>query len=173
VPDQCPNAVDTSDWIALGALAVAAGSFYNSWRERADRRKSIAEERDHRQEELRLLREQVEAEQHVRDLGRRAKLIARRGPINGGSQFDRYTFWLTNGGRATARDIRLVALTEATRHEVSREAQLEVLVVDETTSVELEVPQQPARAGGIVLHARWHDEAGEHVEDLAPLKPLR
>jgi hypothetical protein len=161
--------VETSNWIALGAVAIAGASFAVTWLERRDRKNAVGEEREIRKEELRLLRAQVESDLASREHERRAELSATTGRVDGGNpRFDVHYFEVTNAGPAAAHDLIFQAVDE--EGDVHTGAPLNVLLADQSKEIVREVPIGPSRAGGLKLRAMWHDGTGRYERDLVLIK---
>jgi hypothetical protein len=162
--------METSDWIALGALGLAVASFIVSWRERSGRHEAVKQERDDRRDELRLLRQQVEAELLDRQAQKRAELTATTAGIEGGmngGRVDRHHFQVMNLGPAVARELRFAAIGDAG---TVASATVNVLLAERGEDVGLDIPMDPSRAGGLRLHAWWRDDSGEREADLVEVK---
>lgn len=156
------------------ALAALAHSIITSRHERRDRRREldlleqqIADERQRHEEQLALERER-------RDQERQAELVARQSTISGGDSVDQHQIHLTNGGRATARAIRVRVVGEV-GEDLTSEFPVHDLAPDTSTSgMWIGIPAASGRGQRrIFLQARWQDAAGDHDEQLLELRPLR
>jgi hypothetical protein len=164
--------MDAASWIALAALVF---SIFVWWRSRAGiRGERQAREREdkRRDEELRLLREQVELQAEDRLRERRAELVCRQ-KGRGGEQpgIDYYEVVLHNAGRATARDVQACIATEA-GDPVSSLQQLTSIARDEDSALFkllLSIDDSRNRERPLFVRASWADGTGEHEENLEKL----
>jgi hypothetical protein len=157
--------LETSDWIALAAVVIAALSWIDSRRalsrEQADREKSAA-----------LLERQVSSEgaanlvtEHLGDVTSRV-----------GDPTVLLSFTVRNAGRATARDIS-VEVVRFGENDLSMGWTLAETSVrgtldrGERTRVGLHFPADEARRGDLCVVAYWEDDNGRREEDLGWLPP--
>jgi hypothetical protein len=157
--------METSDWIALGALALAAASWLSN-------RRAISREQRDREQNIALLRRQVAVEGS-------ADLVAENlGGVNhsSGDPTVGLVFTVRNVGRATARDIS-VDVQRFGEHDLSTGWVLGEASVDaaldhgERQRVQLHFPVEEARRGDLFVTAYWEDENGRHEKHIGRLPP--
>lgn len=182
------SAVDGSDWLALGSIAIAAAAL--GWTiardkagaraiaaERDERRTSLAREEGRRDEELRLLRFQVER-QAESDAGRQtADLVGKNTGYSGSGLGVLFPISVRNVGAAAARDVRvwlaLEAVDESPGTVVSGTHELGALVPNDPPA-KFGLEQSGASAGGGVprdglIMAAWRDGSGDREESIGRL----
>jgi len=159
--------------IALCALAlsilVAIRGEWTYRRERDDRER----EGVRRDEELGLLRQQVEGEAEDRVSHRRAELLCRQGDHGGTPSpgIDEYSVLLHNVGRATAHDVRAWIANEAVEP-LSNAQSLGGIARDHESpwfKLQLSAEDSRNRSGKLFVRVSWADGTGPHEENLAPL----
>jgi hypothetical protein len=164
--------MDASSGIALAALLF---SIFVWWRSRAGikgERQAREREDKRRDEELGLLREQVELKAEDRLRERRAELVCRQ-KGHGGEQpgIDYYEVILHNAGRATARDIQACIATEA-GDPLSSLQRLTPITRDEDSAqfkLLISIDESRNRERPLFVRVSWADGAGEHAENLEEL----
>lgn len=174
--------------IAIGSLIVAV--FALGWtiyrdiatrgdlkQERADRKDQLAREEGRREEEIRLLRLQVERQTQTTQT--RAELVGKSTGYSGDSSGVTFPMSVRNVGSAVAHDVTVwlaLATDEpvaAAQPGVSGRHELGALVPNDPPSA-FALQQPGASAGGGVprdglIIASWRDDTGEHLEAIGKL----
>jgi hypothetical protein len=180
--------------IAVGSLIVAV--FALAWtiyrdiatradvrQERADRKDQLAREEGRREEEIRLLRLQVERQQAISDATERAEvksadLIGKSTGYSGHSGGVDFPMSVRNVGTGVARDVRIWLAFQSSDGAASAAAatgahELGALVPNDPPAT-FTLTQANASAGGGVprdglIFAEWKDDAGDHSEPIGKL----
>jgi hypothetical protein len=181
--------------LIVAVLGVAWNIGWNVWRdrrttlalesERDERRDQLALENGRREEELQLLRLQVEhqsqeANRSAEAAIRRAELVARATGYSGSTRGVEFPIAIRNVGEGVARDLSVwlaIAPTGGDAVEsaasVTQAHEIGALTRDEG-EVKFGLEQQGASAGGGVprdglIVASWLDDAGKHVAAVGKL----
>jgi hypothetical protein len=164
--------VETSDWIALAALLF---TIFVWWRSRAGiRGERVDRQREdkRRDEELKLLREQVGLQVEDRQRANRAELVCRQRGRGGESQgIDYYEVVLHNSGPATARDVEARIATEE-GEPLSNPQRLTPIPRDEDSpqfKLLISMHDSRNRQRPLFIRVSWADGAGKHAENLEEL----
>jgi hypothetical protein len=165
--------MDSSEWIALGALGVSILVAFRGEMNLRGERRTRAREDERRDEEIRLLRAQVEGQAEDRVSERRAELVVRQGDRGGESGgADYYSIIIVNGGRATAHDVRAWIAGEQGQ-QLSDDVQRpgSILPNDTSPTFKLRLNHQYSRDRSIrlFLRAAWADGTGDREENLGEL----
>ena len=160
--------MEVSDWIAVGALAVAFLGLVVAFLTFLYNRRALQRERSDRAEQIDLLRRQVSHESA-------ARLIVEHlhGTDEGAEAF--FSFTVRNVGRNTARNVRIeVEQPHSKRFDVgwtTAETELRAaLAPGDEERATLRVSAEAVRNGELVLVGHWEDENGVHEEDLGWLR---
>ena len=166
--------------LALAIIGILTGLASFAWSVYQGRTngKRLDREEDRRQEEVALLRRQVE---HITEQGREnqhAVLVGRSQGFSGSSAGVSFPISVRNVGPATARDVAVWLVLDdgqpvATVHEISNRHDLDTLMSGDPP-VTASLLQPAPFAGGKVprpglIVASWTDDAGEHVESIGKL----
>lgn len=139
--------------VAVLALAIAGLGYRHSVR-------SAAREQVLRQDEIALVRRQFEEESGERERRQRAHAVGVRTSAAGSTRGVEYTFMVTSGGPAIAREIRARLDRTDGAPLTGWETVSASLITGSGVSVKLEAPRREIYDGPLTLVLAWQDDAG-------------
>jgi hypothetical protein len=165
--------MDAGNWIALTAVVLSVlVAIRGELSVRGERRARAREDR-RRDEELHLLRAQVEGEAEHRLSELRAHLVCSQGARGGtGVGMDEYSIALLNAGKTTAHDVRAWIATED-GEALSVEQRPGALVPGADRiwfTLSLAHEHSRDQNSRIFLRAAWTDGTGDHEENIEELE---
>jgi hypothetical protein len=172
------GSLDASDWIALAALLVSVVVAVRSERRLGAERRDRKREDKRRDEEIGLLRAQVEGAEADRAARRRARIVAEQGSGSGGERADQITFTVRNLGPSVVWDVDLkVRTVTMNENETWQDATPRIPVapamnVGEQRDVTVEIPRAFSRRRDLALWARWRDDVDDHEAALIAISPI-
>jgi hypothetical protein len=165
--------MDASNWIALGALVVSIFVAIRAELKLRAERGARQREDSRRDEELQLLRAQVEGQAEDRLGERQADLVCRQGSRGGVTpDSDEYNIELVNGGRATAHDVRAWIATDDGTALSDPQRPGAIPAGAKSPEFKLYLPHAISRDPNarIFLRAAWVDGAGDRERNIAELE---